>query len=52
MGNIVGAVVLVGGGIVSYDKGIRVHKGCLNGGPAGRAGQVHGVVVAGQLPPA
>ena len=52
VGNIVGAVVLVGGGIVSYDKGVGVDKGCLNGGPAGWAGQVHGVVVAGQLPPA
>ena len=52
MGNIVGAVVLVGGGIVSYDEGVRVHKGGLNGGPAGGSRQVHSVVVAGQLPPA
>lgn len=52
MGNIVGAVVLVGGGVVSYDEGVGVHKGCLNGGPAGWAGQGRSVVVAGQLPPA
>lgn len=52
MGHIVGAVVLVGGGIVSNDEGVGVHKGCPNGGPAGRAGQVHAVVVVRQLPPA
>ena len=40
MSNIVGAVVLVGGSIVSYNEWVRVHKGRLNGGPAGgsRAG--------------
>ena len=52
MGNIVGAVVLVGGGIVSYDERVCIHKGRLNGWPSGRAGQVHSVVVARQLPPA
>ena len=52
VGNIVGAVVLVGGGVVSYDKGVCVHKGRLNGGPSGRSRQSRSVVVAGQLPPA
>ena len=52
MSHIIGAVVLVGGDIVSYDEGIGVHKGCLNGRPASWAGQGHAVVIAGQLPPA
>lgn len=49
--DVVVAVVLVGGGVVGDDEGVRIHKGGLDRGAALGSGQDSAIVGAWHVPP-